>query len=194
MRPGRPAGGRTSHPSDITASRGTTKTSSSSLIRLRPRGGAGRRPAAPRRPSASGPPSRSSSAEPAVERVAQRRGAARRSPSAFVAMMPAPISTSPRASLVIPCQPPAASGPRPASPAGRPSPPGDRLDERRRDDERQVADRGDGGVVLGGRHLDGRAPQARAGPRPARDRPAGARSPGRRPTAGRRTGPPSTAS
>ncbi len=69
----------------------------------------------------------------------------------------------------------------------------DRLDERRRHDERQVADRGDGGIVLDGGHLD-RAPAA--GSSQSLDPLTIVRGwlalPGRRPTAGRRTGREST--
>ena len=65
----------------------------------------------------------------------------------------------------------------------------DRLDERDRGHERQVADPGDRPVVRAGVHHDRAGPAgARERPRPARHRPATRPRPARRPTADRRTG------
>ena len=128
-----------------------------------PRGAPGRlRADRPARPRPGRPDARA--------RRASRRSTARRSRSRaatarpFVARIPAPIAGVPaapagscRASRRRRGRPPA------ASPARRARGTADGLDQRRGEDQREVADRGDGRVVLGRRpSRTGRAPQARA--------------------------------
>ena len=80
-----------------------------------------REPLGDRSPHPAHPPDR---IRPATRRArSAAREARRRSPGAFVATIPAPISSSPRASRVMLCQPPAARRPPRATRPSRPSPP-----------------------------------------------------------------------
>ena len=105
-----------------------------------------------RRPAVRGwhrrrPPSRSACQPSSTARNARSRSA---TAAAFRLRIPVPISTSPRATRVPLAQPPAAS----RSAAARSGSVRERLGERRRDHERQVADRGDRPVVVRRRHPD----------------------------------------
>ena len=151
----------------MTRSRGTTRTSSS--LTRHPRGAP-----APPRTAPAGPPRRRLRRPPPRRGGRASRRAGRASPGrprpavrALVAAMPAPIAGSPRARRVGPG--PAARGQcrrgRPARRDRRSRRARDRLHQGRGDHERQVADRGDGGVVLDRRSC---AAAARRRPGPAR--------------------------
>ena len=123
-----------------------------------------RPPDARRRPFRRVRPGRSSSASQASSTARRSRSRAAIA-GAFVTAIAAPIAGSPRATRVESRQPPAPPRRRPAARRSRPigSPgrrSGDGLDERRRDDQRQVADPGDRAVVGRRVHPDD--------PRPAR--------------------------
>ena len=92
--------------------------------------------------------------EPGVDGVPERAQALARPTAAFVARIPAPISGSPRASRVMSRQPVAVSS-RAVGQVRAPSGAGDALDQRRGEDEREMADRGDRGIVLVCGHGDG---------------------------------------
>ena len=135
--------------------------------------------------SASGPSARSRSASHGESRTSQSSRSRAAIAGAFVAI-PVPIATSPRARRVTPpTRSPRFRGLVPLRPVGTAHLAGHRLNERRGEDERKMADRGDGRV--GGRPPSSRPAYRRRPPRGpplARGRPA-SRSPRRRPTAGR---------
>ena len=136
------------------ASRGTTRTRSPATPTFRPRP----RPCRARTPAAGGSrprpappsPSRSASQPSITARTSRSRAAIS---AALVAAIPAPISTSPRASRVMLAQPPAARAAA-AGQSGRGSPigPATASTSAADSDQRQVADRGHAPVVLVGRH------------------------------------------
>ena len=141
--------------------------------------------------ASSGPPGRSSSTSQA-SMTARRSRSRTAMAGAFVAAIPAPIGgvAAGEAGHVAPAGRGQVVAPRPVRGDRSIRRPRHGLDERRGHDERQVADRGDHGVVgLGGPSRSAGRRRPRRATRRGPHRPSVASRPGRRPTAVARRGP-----